>query len=223
MNWKDYWEHFAANTEDEIAQVQRKKSNEISDTVLHIIKTLSILPDDMVLDVCCGNGLITKAVASHCHHITGIDHSPSFIAIANDKVSDNNIDFKVGDPLLYDEACRGAFDKIYLQFSLQYFDKKNQGEVLISNLLKYLKPNGIIFLGDVTDHNKLDVLYNTFSKKFFRLTSNLRGTNKMGKFWKKQELDAICKALKVKGAFIEQPNHLPYAHYRFDYLIKKNN
>ena len=87
-------------------------------------------------------------------------------------------------------------------------------------MLKILKTNGKIFIGDIPNHQKVWSYYNTLAKRFFYITSKFRGKNRMGKFWKKEELDSICKSLKVKGNFIKQDDDLPYSEYRFDYLIK---
>jgi hypothetical protein len=42
----------------------------------------------------------------------------------------------------------------------------------------------------------------------------------MGKFWHPNELLKICKELNVNGTIIDQEAWQPYAHYRFDLIIK---
>jgi hypothetical protein len=107
-----------------------------------------------------------------------------------------------------------------LQISFQYFDKKKEGEKVMSEMLKCLKPNGKIFIGDIPNHEHFSDFYNTFMKKLRFFKDNLLNKNNMGKFWEVTELDAICKKLGVKGTYLEQPKQLPYSHYRFDYIIQ---
>ncbi len=221
MNWKIFWNSVASQTDNVIAQVQRKKDENLSLTINHIVRNLQLTKSSQVLDVCCGNGMITKGVALHVKSIVGIDQSENLIAVAKNKFHTNNSCYSVGDALALSKVIQHQFDAIYVQFSFQYFDKKGQGEKLIAEMLRLLKPNGKIFIGDIPDYKKRFVFYNTLKKKFYLFTSKLKGTNPMGKFWKQQELDTICKHFNVKGIFLEQPKNLPNAWYRFDYLIEK--
>jgi hypothetical protein len=107
-----------------------------------------------------------------------------------------------------------------MQFSFQYFDKKNQGDKVISELLKCLNPNGKIFIGDIPEWNKFSDYYNTVMKKLRFYKDRLLLKNEMGKFWKVTKIDAICKSIGVKGTYLKQPQECPYSYYRFDYLIE---
>ena len=72
------------------------------DTNRLVIKTAGIGPDDTVLDVACGPGLITCAVAGVARHVTGIDITPAMIDEAQKKQESmglRNIEWKVGDVL----------------------------------------------------------------------------------------------------------------------------
>ena len=201
-------------------QVQRKNTDSLNLTVQNIVDNLNIQDSEKVLDVCCGNGLITNLISENCSSIHGVDLSQELINTAKSKYP--KIDFeKASATFLSNVFEKEQFDKIYLQYSFQYFDKPNQGRKVIEEMLKVLKPNGILFIGDIPDRNKLWKYYNTFLKRFFLITSKMKGKNRMGKFWSKEELDSICKKLGVYGTFLIQEVNLPYSHYRFDYLIQK--
>ena len=221
MNWKKYWnENASHNKDDAVEQVQRKDIKSSFLTANHIIRSLEIQRDDVVLDVCCGNGLLTQQIAKKCHDITGVDQSEELIAIAKQEFKEMNCRYILGSALELENVLSSKFDKIYLQFSFQYFDKKGEGEKVIRQLLKCLKPSGKIFIGDITNKSKLAVFYDTPIKKLRLLKGKILRKNVMGKFWKPSELDVICNRLNVKGTHLNQPNELPYAHYRFDYLIE---
>ncbi len=222
MDWKKYWNKNALlNLDNEIKQVQRKDYDSTLQTVDRIVKTLHITTSDTVLDLCCGNGIITQQISKKANKIVGVDQSEVLINVALNKHNGHNVRYFVGncleDTILFKS---NKFDKIYLQFSFQYFTKINEGEKVIKQMLKLLNPNGKIFIGDIPNYEKKAIFYNTPIKKIRLLKDTVFNKNQMGKFWKVSEIDSICKKLGVKGSYIEQPKQLPYAHYRFDYLIE---
>jgi ubiquinone/menaquinone biosynthesis C-methylase UbiE len=221
MNWKSYWNKVALNAIGPIAAVQRKDMESTKFSASHIISTLKINKKDKVLDVCCGNGILTELIANSCLEITGIDQSEVLIKSSKDTSDSENISYILGDALRLTEVLKESkFDKIYLQFSFQYFDKKGMGEKVIKEMITVLKPNGLLFIGDIPEASKRFVFYNSLHKLFYFVTSKIRGKNSMGKFWSPKELAQICVKLNVEGTYIKQPELLPYAWYRFDYLIK---
>jgi len=222
MNWKNFWDNNAdENAADVIGQVQRKDMKSTLLTVNHIARVLDIKPSDAVLDVCCGNGIITQQIAKKCDSIVGIDQAENLLNVAKRDYKDMNCLYLNCSALEMSQFVKEhSFDKIYLQFSFQYFDKNNEGKKVIEGMLRYLKPNGKIFIGDIPNKEKFAIFYNSPVKKLRFFKGKMLNKNEMGKFWKASELDTICKKLNVKGTFLKQPKELPYSHYRFDYLIE---
>ena len=222
MNWKKYWDDNATlYANNSIGQVQRKDIESTLLTANHIVRVLDIKRVDDVMDVCCGNGILTHQIAKKCNQITGVDDSEKLLNIAKVNYNDLNISYVNCNALEISQSIDNKkFDKIYLQFSFQYFDKKKDGEKVISEMLKCLKPNGKIFIGDIPNHDNFFEFYGTFMKKLRYLKDRMLNKVSMGKFWKVSELDTICEILEVNGTYLEQPKQLPYSHYRFDYLIE---
>lgn len=223
MNWKTYWNRVAYTAKDPISAVQRKDLESTKQSASHIIAMLKITKNDRILDVCCGNGLLTELIAKSCFAITGIDQSERLIESAKDYAIAENSSYFTGDALKLSEVLVASkFDKIYLQYSFQYFDKKGMGEKVIKEMLNVLKPKGLLFIGDIPEASKRFVFYNSLPKLFYLFTSKIRGKNSMGKFWSPKELAQICVKHHVKGTYLKQDSFLPYARYRFDYLIEKS-
>ncbi|PHR70581.1 MAG: hypothetical protein COA67_08120 [Lutibacter sp.] len=222
MDWKKYWnDNTTLNIDNSIGQVQRKDIESTLLTANYIVRILDIRKSDDLLDVCCGNGILTQQIAKKCNQITGVDDSEKLINVAEKNYNDINVKYISCNALnIFQSIDNKLFDKIYLQFSFQYFDKKKEGEKVISEMLKSLKPNGKIFIGDIPNHDNFYKFYGSFMKKIRYLKDKILNKNSMGKFWKVSELDTICKDLGVKGTFLKQPKELPYSHYRFDYLIE---
>jgi ubiquinone/menaquinone biosynthesis C-methylase UbiE len=220
MDWRQYWNHYAQQEQDGIAQVQRKDESSIQDTAAYIVEKLAIESHEVVLDVCCGNGLLTEKMGAICHKILGVDQAENLIQYAVDLTTLPNVKFILSKAEnITQHIEKESIDKIYLAYSFQYFDKKQQGLLVVQEMLKVLKPGGKILISDIPDAAKESSFYNTLLKKFFRITSLLRNKNSMGKFWHKKELIDITQKLGVKGTVLNQPEHLPYAWYRFDFLI----
>lgn len=217
--WKEFWAKASLET-SRFSQVQRAES-EIIPIISYLKETLSLQPTDSLLDVCCGNGLITKELSPFCQSVVGVDFSEQLILHAN-KEAPKNVQYLVGDALALEQVVDKRFDKIILHFSFQYFNQK-QGEEVIKSLANYLAPKGKIFLGDIPDANRFWSFYNTFWKRFFYFKQYLFGKPQMGVFWSSKALDKMAYSLGLNGVSLQQPSYLPHSHYRFDYLLEKKD
>lgn len=100
--------------------------------------------DDMMLDIGCGFGKIAKySLLPRCpkiNKIIAIDIAPNFIHYAQNKYSDEKIEFKVQN--IMDRIAvedEGRFNKIFSSFALNY---TSDYDTLFSNISKLLKPGG---------------------------------------------------------------------------------
>jgi len=222
--WKKYWQK-AAQNESLFLQVQRNNNfntenlKQIEDNICELI---NLKKEDSLLDVCCGNGLITINLALRCRKAVGVDFCEQMINAANKQSQLSNIEFIKEDALYLGNSIKEKFDIIILYFSFQYFNR-SQGEKVIFEMKKLLKPKGKILVGDIPNKNKIWVFYDTPIKRFFYIKQKLFNQPKMGKFWSEKEMKAISKKLNLKGTYIEQPKYLPNMHYRFDYLFDQIN
>ncbi len=222
MNWKDFWDAKAKEASP-FTQVGRVSGNkEHSPQTLGVIAanikaSLSLQPTDTLLDVCCGNGSITQRLAESCRKVTGIDFSEQLVAIARQQHGGSNITYATGNARTFSLAEQ--FDKACIYFAFQYFETQQEGEEVIANILRHLKPKATLLLGDVPDAARRHVFYNTPAKKLFYFKHVLTGKNTMGKFWSAAELYAVCRRLGVQGELLLQPAALPNAAYRFDFRI----
>ncbi len=222
MNWKSFWNLKAENTST-LAQVARIKEGKtleeslLTQIVFKIRSQLDLKTSDDVLDVCCGNGLITQQLSPYCKNMVGIDFSENQIESAKQFSSQPNIQYLTGDAATFQMDQK--FDKIVLYFSFQYFESYELGKAVIKNLLSHLKKDGIILLGDIPDRKRINLYYLTLIKRLKYWIKFYLGHSDMGKFWSKTELDQICKELKVNGEFFNQEDWQPYSVYRFDYVV----
>lgn len=222
MNWRQYWNELARTESDPQRQVARtKNSRELgkADTdrlIHHLLGLLDLRPEHRLLDVCCGNGLLTKRLAAHCQEVTGVDLSDMMIEHAKHHFSAPNIDYHQGNVADIGELATGTYDRILLQFSFQYLNK-SEAEKALRGMASLLAPGGKIILGDVPDSAKLHVFYPDWISRLRYHLARWRGTDRMGAFWSEATIRRMARGVTVRK--LEQPAELPYADYRVDYVM----
>jgi len=106
-------------------------------------------PDDIVLDVACGPGLVVGAFARVARHVTGIDLTPAMIERARALAAEQgttNVDFRVGDvlPLPFADA---SFSIVVSRFAFHHFP--NPG-VVLAEMQRVCRPGGRVVVADLT-------------------------------------------------------------------------
>jgi len=223
MDWKSFWDELA-RSKDPHRQVARISKAALPMDIVqkiaqYIIEQLGIQPEDHVLDVCCGNGMLTAELAQYSRHVTGVDLSPEQIQNAR-LLTQENTTFYEGDGRHLSEVINGQYNKVLCYFSFQYFDTYPKGREAVKAMKTVLKPGGAILLGDVPDHAKKGQFFNTWQDLFKNKVNRFLDRDAMGKFWKTQELDTIAGESGLSGKHLEQPEGMLYSHYRFDYLMQ---
>jgi ubiquinone/menaquinone biosynthesis C-methylase UbiE len=225
VNWQEFWNN-RAKADDAWTQVGRivktpdKQDEAMQKIAEHIAELLQLQKTDNVMDVCCGNGLVTSFVSSYCSSVTGVDFSEELITQAKNNFP--NLYFYNADVLNQQQLQNGAqlYDAIYLYFSFQYLESFDKGLQAIVNLLAMIKPGGKLLIGDIPDRARFFVYYHSSSRLWQLFKQFLLNRNDMGKFWSEEEMLLICQKLNVRGSYLKQPPHMPHAHYRFDFVIE---
>ncbi|MCK5825796.1 MAG: methyltransferase domain-containing protein [Desulfuromusa sp.] len=111
-------------------------------------------PGMRVLDVGCGTGITTKALAELVGpngHVTGLDFSAERLATAHEQYATNNIDF-VHHDIQQPYHSVQLYDAMWTRFFLEYF-RAEQQQIVVHSIAS-LKPGGIACLADL-DNNSL--------------------------------------------------------------------
>jgi 2-polyprenyl-3-methyl-5-hydroxy-6-metoxy-1,4-benzoquinol methylase len=233
MNWKEYWQN-QGSVDDPFQQVGRKggqsahEEKVLENFAAYIAEKLQLTSEDILLDMCCGNGILTQHLARHCKAVLGIDFSQSHIDYANMHKTAANAWFVCGNALQLNELDLAGFEpfskgftKSCLCFSFQYFETVEQGKTVVENIFGKMDREAKLLLVDVPDRERWFVYYNSIRKIVRLLKQMLQQRNDMGKFWSEEELLFIGRSLNLEGQKILQPSHFPYAHYRMDYLFSR--
>ncbi len=144
------------------------------DALKLVVEFSGVGPEDTVLDVACGPGLVTCAFARVARHVTGIDLTPAMIdhAWTVQKAHGlDNVSWQVGDvlPLPYADA---AFSLVVSRYAFHHF--LDPGAVL-AEMKRVCAPGGKVMVIDVVaspDPQKA-ATYNRMEK--LRDPSHVRG------------------------------------------------
>ncbi|TAL62132.1 MAG: class I SAM-dependent methyltransferase [Bacteroidetes bacterium] len=194
-----------------------------------IIDKVHFEPEDIVMDLCCGNAALAKYVSKTCKEIHGVDHSEHLIRTANkikEKESISNLHLYLSDAMNIDKLFReDFFDKSYCYFSFQYFNKRKR-ELLLAQLSRVTKRKGWIFLGDIPDKTRIWNFYESpkkfYREKISRILQFKEGECNLGWWIDPKEIVQWCDSHRLNVSIMPQDKNMPHAHYRFDVLIRNS-
>lgn len=184
-----------------------------------IVEALSMESADIVLDLCCGNGLLTHRCAKFCESITGVDFSEPLLDVARREFSGNNVGYVFADVLrLPGELLSSGLSKIYMYEALQHFETAD-----VDRLLRDLRGSSAgdapIFFGSVPDAERIWNFYDTPARREEYRERTRQGVEPLGHWWRVDELRALAEGNDYVLEVREPDPRLHVAHYRMDALL----
>lgn len=136
-----------ARPDDEVARLERQARVAI-ELERHVWRRAGLKPGMRVLDLACGTGIISEALAETVApaQVVGCDLSPQLLAQASQRCQDN-LRFVQADvyALPFED---NSFDFVYARFLFQHLDVP---EAAAASIHRVLAPGGIACLVDVDD------------------------------------------------------------------------
>ena len=235
-NWFQFWQNYRnidiKSDDDLLYQVAKTVSskaideNQVNIIVERITEELNVSSNDNILDLCCGNGILTFRIAKNVKFVIGMDYSNTLLKNANKCKAMENIIYVNQNVIEIDEQKiliqKYNINKVIVSDALAYFSRREFMNILEA-LNQSLLSKHLIFLGNVLIKNRRWKFYNTVFRKFdylinYKLLGNSKG---IGKWWHIKELEFIAKHFNYKIKFIEQNPKLSTAHYRMDVVFEK--
>ena len=182
---------------------------------------LDLQPDDRLLDLACGNGVVTARLARDCAQAVGVDLSPRLIELASANHTSANTRYFTGDlrHLADIPELRGMrFSKVLMSAALQHFSPPEL-EPLLRSILALCTPDPVIVFSFIPEDGKQRHLFNTPRRRLTRAWLRLTGRDGFGHWWRKPVLTDTCAWLGLSCSFHAIDDRLMAASYRFNMRI----
>ncbi len=236
MSWKTFWNQYRKipiEKEDDLLVQVGRTVNKLpipqykSDLILSRIREhLNLDKKNILLDICCGNGIYTSALSENVSMVFGIDFSDHLIQAARDYKSGSNIQYHALDALTPIPGYLPVHqypDRVLMNAALAYFSQA-QLQTLLENICAVnINRPWMFLITDIPNHHLMGNFYNTpeRQRRFEENQSKEFNDNDgMGRWWKYEEIEECTEPLGLTARLIVQPPEL--SDYRMDVLISSS-
>lgn len=228
-DWRGFWNSGAAHlaSQELLVQVGRTVGGrpideaEVAQAAGSVIEGLDLGGEDILLDLCCGNGLITRRLARACRAAIGVDCSSRLIEVAKACSAAPNVSYRVGAA---EEI--GALDleppnpnKLSIVQALQHLTIQGLSRLLAA-LDARPQPITRLCFTDVPDAALIFAFYDTPERQAEFHRRRAAGTEAIGTWWDREELEDLLEAHGYEVEIKASPGP-SYAHYRFDVVGRR--
>ena len=184
-----------------------KTLHHINPARLAYIKQHAKLINKRVLDVGCGGGILSEALAKEGAIVTGIDQAKSAISIATEHATSQalNIEYIQTDINAYAEQENKQYDVIVCMELLEHIENP---DALIQTLSQLLKPHGFLFLSTLNRTAKA-YLFGVLTAEYI-LGLLPKGTHDYARFIKPSELSQWAREAMLTPIDISGLNYNPW-------------
>jgi len=176
---------------------------------------LDLGPDDVLLDLCCGNGAITDPIFARCRGGVGVDFTPYLIEVAkkNFERSPDRL-YLLADALEFVETTddTNRFTKAFCYGAFQCLAESTAIGVLAA--LRRRFPNlQRMFIGNLPDLDRVG----RFFERDIPSPEELKRYDTLFGIWRtEQEMAKLAAGCGWRTEFSRMPSAFYGAHYRFD-------
>jgi predicted TPR repeat methyltransferase len=230
-DWRSYWrgrEALQSNRfEDALHQVGKTQfgvpidAGQFELIIESIHAALELGSVDRVVDLGCGNGLLTQRIAGRVRGIQGFDISDTLIETAKTYFKPENCAYFVSDlsdPRLGELISPDA-SKVYAYEVLQHLSAEEARGTL--SILKSCLSRGFsVFAGSVPDLARIRNFYDTPERWRHYEEKLSKNEEQIGHWWRREELFDLCGDLGLDCEIADQNPGLYTADYRFNAVIR---
>lgn len=192
--------------------------DQISLIVNAISDGLQITESDVLLDICCGNGVLTDLLFARCNGGVGVDIGDYLIRVAKkhfERAPQRVYQIADVEAYLSSTPDCARFTKVLCYSAMQYFPS-DRATALLTVLRQRFQNVQRVFLGNMPDKAKIRNFY--YEGKYVPgVEDDLDGP--LGLWRTRDEVSTITTASGWTTAFYEMPQDFHGAHYRFDAVL----
>jgi SAM-dependent methyltransferase len=227
MDWRKYWNTSQFLTDpDPCRQVGRTFRGhsytpaQITAIVQRIGGLLRADRSKRLLDLACGNGMLTSRLSPFFKSITAVDFSAPLIASARRDFARDNVEYLVADVLDVPERT-ASYDCVLVYFAFQYFSPA-QAVTLFRQIDSLLGPSGVVLLGEVADADRRWNFYRG-PQGWWRFVYDLaRRRPIIGHWWRPVDLLPYAEKHGLKLAIHYHDRLSPNHYFRYDAVLSRS-
>jgi SAM-dependent methyltransferase len=125
-------------------------------TLTSLIDLLPLAADQRWLDVACGPGLVTRALAPRVGSVLGVDVTPAMIELARSEAASaslGNVEFRLGDVGKLD-LPNDSFDGAICRFSFHHIPAAGR---VLAEMARVVRPGGSVVVSDHVSDPETDL------------------------------------------------------------------
>lgn len=228
-DWQTFWNEFPATSGelDFLSQVGHTVDGKPYDVaqfaalISSIRSALILTGGHRLLDVCCGNGVITRELADGCRSVVAVDFSENLLTIARRHNGAPRIEYVLMNALDLEQAYLGdVFDRFCMYGALQHFQTEDF-DTLLRGIMSHASDNFVFLAGGILDRQRKSGYLDTPEKWAMHETLRKEGKDRMGTWWDAQFIVDRCRAAGLKCLIDDFSPGRPGANFRFDALISR--
>lgn len=163
-----------------------------------------------VLDIGCGGGLLSEAMAARGAHVTGIDPGKTAIRSAREHLAGRDVEYHACTLEKFAENNPGPFDIITCMELLEHVPDP---DALVARTASLLKPGGHLFLATINRNPQSWLTAVVGAEYLLRLLP--RGTHDYARFIRPSELAAWLRQAGFRVVTINGMQYLPLLNRAF--------
>ncbi|MCW2308633.1 class I SAM-dependent methyltransferase [Rhodobium gokarnense] len=179
---------------------------------------LDLQADDILLDICCGNGALSARFFEDCAGGLGIDYSQTLIGVARKYFSGGpGVAYDVGEALdfLENAADPERFTKAVIYGSISYFPREAARSMLRVLRERFTGVSRFV-VGNVAD---LAQIHAFFADQYEDGIED-RADSAIGVWWSRQAFEEMARDTGWSAEIRRMPDTFYASHYRFDAVLR---
>jgi hypothetical protein len=216
----------SCDPDDLLAQTRRTvKGKPVSDEQIGMIvetirSKLEVTRHDVLLELACGNGSISKHLFESCGDYLGVDFSEFLISVAKknfEKLPHYAFTLSGAAEYVRQESNPDRFTKVLCYAGFCYFPPNDAVEVLQTLNRKFSNVQRV-FVGNLPDRDRADAFYREKRPSAQELSDN---ETAIGTWRTKNEFATMCENAGWRVQFSAMPPTYFSSYYRFDALLTR--
>lgn len=187
-----------------------KTLHDINPIRLSYIEEHIDLTDKKILDVGCGGGLLTEALAYRGGLLTGIDISEHLLQAADQHAQQSNLGITYSCTTVenFSSSHNNAFDVITCMELLEHVPDPRS---VINACMHLIKPGGLLFLSTINRNLKAYLQTKIAAEYLLKILP--MGTHEYSKYIRPSELASWCRASGFTVIDISGISYLPFIRH----------